>query len=142
MDNDTIILQFCIGNSLFRPVKQKHKSLLVITLLLLYAISLGILHTGPGFQYHASYGNSIDGDYQVVNTSQVVSGILQAKTSVAVSGSVPQHLIKGGALQLLGVLPADNISLDHAYKQLQHTSVTVLLRLRTALLLFPAHYFW
>lgn len=74
-------------------------------------------------------------------TAHIGAHIPQSQFSVLGASYLPPQLIKYGKL-VAGPLPVQEAAVANAYKQLQCFLLRLLLSLRKAHLLFPAHFFW
>lgn len=116
------------------------KTFLVAALLLLYGVGVGLL--GAGFALPNQLGTAEqEGHYTASTLHHVIAHTPQSESAVAHTLHPPCQLIKEGKY-FAGVLPVYNASIQHTFKFLERFSKGLLLNLRKAELLYPAHFFW
>lgn len=116
------------------------KSFLVAALLLLYGLGVGLM--GAGFSFSSQLGTTEQaGHYTASPVHHVLAHTPQSESAVANTLHPPCQLIKEGKY-LAGVLPFYSAAIEHTFKYLERFSLGLLLNLRKAELLYPAHFFW
>ena len=121
-------------------MNKTHKNLLVATLILAYALVLGFFNfgtapnTGPNTAAEAAnhYAAPLaDNGFHLPQSTKTVT---QPTHAAGFSVKESKHNV--------GTVPLFSAALKHAFKQRQAFSHGLLLNLRRADLLFPAHFFW
>lgn len=122
-------------------IRPQIRNLFVTTLLFIYGLGFGFLQAGPAYPASGIHADATDGYSFTEQVVQAGLHIPQAEVQVASGTHLPVRLLKDGN-HTAGAVPCFESVIEHGFKFRQHLGHSLLLSLRKAELLYPAHFFW